>query len=334
MGFLALNYIGSFQTGRRIVTENPLEELWNRVARLGITAFTKTYVSSIGTPWDQWVPYAIPRFRQAAEFRRAASGGSLLTRPLSLYYSALNLMRAMYAMKVESAPAPRHGLVFKEAPSLLDCTATPACGTFADYLAANQVTNVTAAFTLRDCLACIPEVGDEFIALDVGYPTCLGLEVHALMNGEMKLEFHCQWDPTGFRDNWTTWFPSLATDCTLEPEGTLLRVNKGDNTKSYEAIAAFLASRLWPNLLWSEFRAIWYAPVTGTLPSLPRAAYYFLALFILGNVVRYTPEQLSDLTNPDSHLGWTMQRFVNAAERFYPQLMFHWNNERLYFAAQ
>jgi len=62
----------------------------------------------------------------------------------------------------------------------------------------------------------------------------------------------------------------------------------------------------------------------GTVTALPRPAYYFLATYILGNVVRYAPELLADLTDPDSHLGWTIQRFLNTAERFYPQLMFHW----------
>ncbi len=331
MGYLALPYIGSFQTGPRIVTEHPLEEVWSHVARLGITSYVKTLVATTSAPWDTWAPYAIVRIRQAVEFRRASQGASLLTRPLAQYYSVLNLTRAMHALKTEVPPTPGHGLKFERAGSLLDCTARPDRGTFADYLAAHQLPKVSDTFTLRDCLAHIPEIGDEFNALGEGYTRCLGLDVHALMDGEVRLEFYCPWDPNGFRNDWATWFPDLAGACTLEPEGTVLRVTPGDATKSYESIAAFLDSKLWTNLVWSDFRALWYARMAGPLTPLPRPAYYFLSLYILSNVVRYTPEQLSPLTNPDSHVGWTVERFLNAAERFYPQLMFHWTPARKVF---
>ena len=159
---------------------------------------------------------------------------------------------------------------------------------------------------------------------DTPPPTAPGRGIHALVIGVDHYRFSTA-RQTGAA------FPDLAGACTLEPEGTVLRVTPGDATKSYESIAAFLDSKLWTNLVWSDFRPLWYARMDGPLTSLPRPAYYFLSLYILSNVVRYTPEQLSPLTNPDSHVGWTIERFLNAAERFYPKLMFHWTHARKVF---
>jgi hypothetical protein len=60
------------------------------------------------------------------------------------------------------------------------------------------------------------------------------------------------------------------------------------------------------------------------MPPLPRAAYYYIALFILASTVRYEPEMLVALVNPDSPLGWMVERFLNSAERFFPHLVLHW----------
>src|SRR5207248_10223211 len=92
MARLSLPHVGSFQEGHRIVTENPLEEVWSRIARLGITRYVRDSLASTVTatappPWDDWGPYATIRMRQAVEFWQASRSGSLLTRPLALYYS-------------------------------------------------------------------------------------------------------------------------------------------------------------------------------------------------------------------------------------------------------
>lgn len=70
---------------------------------------------------------------------------------------------------------------------------------------------------------------------------------------------------------------------------------------------------------------IWYLirQVTSD-PTLPRPAYYFISLFILSNIVRYQPELMLEISNPDSQLGWLLIRLLKVAERFYPQLMLSW----------
>jgi hypothetical protein len=50
------------------------------------------------------------------------------------------------------------------------------------------------------------------------------------------------------------------------------------------------------------------------------ATYYHVAAFILSSAVRYQPELVLDVNKPDSGVGWLLNRFLKAAERFYPQL--------------
>ena len=66
------------------------------------------------------------RVRQALELRRASDGSSALTKPLTLYYSMLNLTRAIMLAFVGDIGHPTHGLHFdggSAGSSLLDCTA-------------------------------------------------------------------------------------------------------------------------------------------------------------------------------------------------------------------
>src|SRR5438876_1221707 len=68
MAFLSLPYIGSFQQGYRVHAEHPLEEVWSRVSKLGITDFVRRgFVTAAPASWD-WQLYAATRIRQAVEF--------------------------------------------------------------------------------------------------------------------------------------------------------------------------------------------------------------------------------------------------------------------------
>src|SRR5512139_421628 len=102
---LSLHHIGSLQPGRRLESEDPLEEVWSRVSRVGIGEWlefaSRSSTPPISVPWDQWGPYAATRVRQAAEFRIASRRASLLTRPLLLYYCFLNLVRGFLAIETQ-----------------------------------------------------------------------------------------------------------------------------------------------------------------------------------------------------------------------------------------
>ena len=104
----SLHYLGSFQTGHRFESENPLEEVWSRVAQRGSADFLReTFMPPSGQAIEPFIEYIGVRIRQAVEFRGAARQSTLLTSPLSLYYSFLNLTRACLCLRSDVLSAPR-----------------------------------------------------------------------------------------------------------------------------------------------------------------------------------------------------------------------------------
>src|SRR5437660_1467825 len=105
-------WIGSFQSGFRYESENPVEEVWSRVARLGATTALRAGLcdSVDASRTDQIARYAALRIRQAVEFRQATRGSTVLTAPLTLYYSFLNLVRALLSLSTAEEPSRTHGL--------------------------------------------------------------------------------------------------------------------------------------------------------------------------------------------------------------------------------
>lgn len=128
---LDLNLVGSFQRGHFFRSENPIEEAWGQIARLGTEEFSSAYIRPSTQPeqWSRLRRYGVVRVRQAIEFRRAASLHSLISSPLPLYYSLLNLTRGALASGPEIEPTSKHGLIFDDAASVLDCRARVTSGT-------------------------------------------------------------------------------------------------------------------------------------------------------------------------------------------------------------
>jgi hypothetical protein len=63
----------------------------------------------------------------------------------------------------------------------------------------------------------------------------------------------------------------------------------------------------------------------------PRAAHYFAALFLLGNIVRYEPELIAQIASTNSKWSWFLRGFVAAADRFYSNLMLNWIHNSVQF---
>lgn len=322
--------IGSFQKGPSWESENPLEEVWSRVAQVG----SREHIKKRWTPErltdaaaiNSVAEYANVRVRQAVEFRAAARGASQLTSPLSLYYSFLNLLRGFYALKRETVPVKGHGLTFRAASSVLGCECLLAPGSFTAYLDAEGASWAKGqAITLRSALARIVEIRDDFPRV-ADEPTLVDyVAVRAHMSGEVFFDFQHP-DGLSFRADWAKAYPALEALCDLEPEGNVLKLRQ--SLPEYDDVANFLPSlfeadlRLRMSPRWFAQRHVPQPPV------LPRMGYYFVAMFVLGSIVRYEPELVREIADPDHEVSWLIGRFLNVAERFFPQLIFNWLTEQ------
>ena len=159
------------------------------------------------------------------------------------------------------------------------------------------------------------------------------VDVDAYYSGEIVLNMpEDVYDLSGAVSSWISEFPSLASCCRIKHSSNALEVLHTFPNGGTKVVEQFCSLRLEPHLIFQD-TARWYV-VREPDPDLvfPRPAYYLLALFILGSVVRYEPELMLDVVNPDSNLGWLLERVVRASERFFPQLMLSWVfRQPLYF---
>ncbi len=320
-----ISLFGSFQDGLQVRVENPRQEAWDHLARFRAFDFLKeiSKPSSPRSDWDDYLKYAAIRFRQAHEFHIAASGGTIITAPLPLYYSFLNLTRAGMAIREEIKALRGHGLGFTEASDLLDCEARSVDGTVTQFIRLRTPScPPTFSCTLRDCFASIVEMINDYTrATRVSRVT--PLQVEAFRSGNVELRFDQRCIPESeFRSSWRMLYPGLADLCDLGPEGSTLLLK--ERKMDYKAVSAFCSQHLLTDLVPRQ-SGLWYVlRHDSRLPELPREAWYLIAMFILSNIVRYEPESLAEGAHPDSELGWLLERFLRTSDRFFPQLMYSW----------
>ena len=325
-------HIGSFQAQNKFFCENPLEEAWSQIARFGTTDFLSNYApQNKEINWKKYLQYVEVRIRQAVEFREASRHATLLTAPLPLYYSFLNLTRAFLALGPEIMPRPGHGLKFIRAEKLLDSKAQIIRGTFADYLDACKLPwKETDEITLGQALGFIIELCHEYTKIDEVPSFIQPVVISAMMGGEVRLSFPNYLG--NFAENWQNNFPDLSEICALEDNNTLFVTNKelGKDINNVSQLAR--DHFLQPLIIQSH--ATWYKFLHNKNGlNLNRIAYYYIAMFILGSVVRYEPELMLNASAPESQLGWFLKRFLTLAERFFPQLkLMEVHQSELYFS--
>ncbi|MDP2207967.1 MAG: YaaC family protein [Bacteroidota bacterium] len=334
---IGLKYQGSFQTiGIKYPSENPLSELWSRIDQLGSSAFLHNSIRKLTSDeeFEKLIEYSSLRIRQGVQFREASSGSRQLTSPLTLYYSYLNLTRAILALKTSCIPSKGHGLKLVESNSLLQCAAKTGEGTFQEYLKTLGVdlqNNTT--FSLQYVLSHIVEfTNDKAIDRMLVIPPCaISIYVDAEIDGPVLLRFPPALKE--FRNDWSIEFPHLKGICSLASEGNVLLVNQEfTNDNSYYEISKFCSDHLLPSLTIQEIPTWYLLRNIDDKKVLPRTAYYFIASFILGSLVRYQPESLQDAMDVNSEINWLIRRFISYSERFYPQLMLCWlYGKQIYF---
>jgi len=339
MAIVDYTYLGSLQTEKFLETENPMEEVWSILSLYGSEEFLQQnlILNKASSNKDALVDYIAVRIRQAGELRTATRQATLLTAPLTLYYSILNLTRACLAIEEEEF-STGHGLKFKEDRSILNCHAEIVGGTFSKYLEVNgfQAPKQKVKVSLDDCLSRIVEMAENYFTI-VGKPSLVSpVRVKAFHTGKTFLTFRADAveGVEHFGCHWRSEFPSLAPHCEqeLQPDECILKVKKEKEPNDYEGVCSLCKEMLETRLIFSDSNPTW-AILRQTNSDLvwPRAAYYFAALFILSSIVRYQPELIYQINSANTKSNWLLLRFMATAERFYPHLMLNWIHKTNYF---
>ena len=321
-----INYRASFysvfQKDHVYKSDNALTEVWERVQRLSSESILKNKYTFNIHPDDKekLIKYVTVRISQALEFRDASKYQTLLSKPLSLYYSMLNLMRATIAIKYEVESISRHGLCFKSDNNILETSALINNGTFNQYLEAKGYHDyINKIVTLKEAISNIIELGKEVETIEgvsIGFTPYY---INAYQDGDIiaraldyKKDFEMYW-----KDD----FPNIALDFEILEKTTLHY--KNDIFKIENNIENYINSKFLTDLnhLTLNDACIWYQYNESEKKCLPRICYYHIAFFILSNIVRYEPDNIQSIITQKNELYWVLNRLLYLGERYYPQLV-------------
>jgi hypothetical protein len=231
------------------------------------------------------------------------------------------------ALVPEMISPSKHGLIYKPNSQLLLCEAKLSSGTFGTFLdCIKWPWKDGTTITLKDCLSRIPEVLVEYKSPDRGDPHVISVQLKAKIgSGEATLHFDPRFvKESYFRANWEADYPELKDVCELHEEGSILKVKLSFKESQYEGLCEFCEKYFWNSLVWRR-DAMWHiVRQSRDAIRLNRMGYYFVAMFILGSIARYEPELLQSSLRQGSEQEWFFHRFMLAAERFFPQLIYSW----------
>jgi len=329
------HYFGRLKSGVSFITENPLDEVWGILRRHATRELLDTYIyTGGGLSKDEVIKYCRARFRQTCEFRETGRASTLVTKPLALYYSILNLTRAVIVLRKENPIEGGHGLgSFEANTDLLACSVkTSKIGTFpALWQIFSDAGEMPSVITLKDCLSQIPEVMWSFNSPARGASLCTPVDLELFSAGKAILTFtHGPTPAEQFEKEWKAWFPKIAAmggEFEVTPEGKIrvvlpdILVTRNDAKADQERVMAFSSEYLISDLTSLNAIRFYLSRNTPGIPALRRELAYLGAMHILSSVVRYEPEALLQTVESGSETAWFLDKVLQAVERYYPQLM-------------
>jgi len=330
MPFVDIPIPSSFQNGIVLQSENPLEEVWDRISWMTSKDRISSALSASVAPdqLSRCIDYSVPRFLQACELRKAKSQTTALTAPLLLYYSALNLTRGALALIKNVTPHSGHGLKFKEGADIFSCSAEIANGTYYDLLLANNINpRIGTSCSLMDALIRIVEISDDMVLANKPMSLIVPIYVLAYENKSLFLNFKNLDQST-----WKETYPSLSPIADFVSEKQL-RINIVNQINA-KTVSEFCHKHLLTDLHYRDLTPQWFVlSKTEKGTDLSREGYYLIALFILSSIVRYSPEIMIEALRPERESSYIINRFIKNVERFYPQLIVNSiHNNHLYFS--
>jgi len=186
---------------------------------------------------------------------------------------------------------------------------------------------VAEELSLEECISNIPEMLCGFWTNKA--VRAVPVDFRAFLSGEERI-LRIIFRPgmvseAEFERTWQSDFPSLAACCSFERPG-VLRVNfDRRNVPSRELAQCsryFCSEYLVPSLHWGANEP-WFVLKGIEAPVIySRLPWYLAGLFALSSFVRYQPELI--LAEHDTETGWVIGRFLDRAERYFPQEMLSW----------
>ena len=285
------------------------------------------YLKGRWTADDEDLISVITNIGQAHEYYLASHTVTLMTSPLLIYYSALNLAKAVINVVNDSPSSDYHGLCKPEmTDSLLDVSVETNNGVFLELAQLAGTTIATGRrFRLEDFLVNMLDMQDDYCGYFNREPSYVWPNVKAYFSGKVEVEFST--DFLGERN--LEDFRSLLQERThlyedfeeTEVEGQWKleskEVYEGEDRKAarlellnrHFEFSVFPKNHYFMNILPFE-------------EQMPPAAAYFGAMYVLSEIVRYKPNHIHRfLRAKDSSVEWFIQQLCSISKRVLPNLL-------------
>lgn len=324
-----LPLMSSFQHGEVITAENPHQAAWYHLSEFGTLERAKWLFQEKMASEKKVAAFAA-KIRQGIELRNSSRQASLLTSPLLLHYAFNDFSRALIDLYKKDTPKPSHGLKCRRLPTdnVLDTKVIlQSKGTFPELVSVlNGNFTANSEIKLREILASIPEFTSNLIPEIKNINRVIAFKARFYPEGDSQSELGrlcVQIERAGqsvVEKPLSEVLPLIAREMTREKDGITYSLKR--KTKNEEKIINRELKKFLIPDLHHYMDAPWYClRADDAIVNLPRLAYYFLGTFILSNIVRYEPHLITNLHPTSSALGWTLQGFLNTADRYFPQLV-------------
>lgn len=311
---LNLHYLGKLEECVKIKDDDAVAAMWNELLRYIDVSYIKRHWANQETESYIFIATSIT---QAFEYFKASKVTTLKTRPLLLYYSFLNLIKAVLFMVSEKKPSDYHGLcntdfsqdiekmsaktnngIFTELGRLLECDI-----------------KVGELITLADCCDNAIEVYWDFCHYFKRQPKIIVPSVDVWSKGQIDITFKDNVDAIKKTTR------VLQDFEVVEDSGKLKLKNKKmlNRDKIFEDGSALMKRHFDFSVFVDDAYYLNINPLERRIPGI--MAYYGI-LYLLGNLVRYKPERLYDiLEDKDTSIRWFINKLCDTSERVYPNLV-------------
>lgn len=315
---LNLQCIGKFENCHKWVSENPIKDIWDEFQKIGeISHLTKHWKDQKS---ENYI-YVSTSITQAFEYYKASKVTSLKTRPLLLYYSLLNLAKAILFLKNDKRPADYHGLCKPSfSKDILQVSAKVNKGVFSDLSNLFDFNlKEGQTFNLADFCETALEVYWDFSNYFEIQPKIITPNVDAYFNGDLFLIFNKK--NMLITDKIKTSTNLLDDFYVVEDDNILKLKNKVslERNKTYEEGSILIEKHFEFSVFYNQ---AYYINLNEKEKKIPQIMAYFGILYILSNLVRYKPESIHEiLEEKETSIRWFFNRLCDTCERVYPNLL-------------
>ena len=324
---MAFWYIGRLEHYYRIRTENPIEEIW--ACWLKLTDFHYLQPKWDGADEERMTSVST-YIKQAHEYYRASKVSSLLTRPVLVYYSFLNLAKAFVFLKTDTSPSEYHGLCnFRVSDCLLDISAETNNGVFITMAKTlGQSLDIKISFALKDLVANMIEMAHAYTDYYRRKGCLVTPNVEVYADGNINVVFPANMFPDG-KDHFRQLLferTKLAEDfeeIPIEDESITLKLKAVIPPKTIDKEGTALMRK---HFQFSAFQDDnYYLNICPPDKQLLPVLSYFASMFLLSSIVRYHPTHVYRFLNDkNTSVAWFFNILCERSERVFPNLL--WNS--------